>query len=67
MRDKNPWDSGWRLFLSSMLVIFGVLGILILVNLFFIKSKLEICHTYYPEISTISCFVSNYGLPARSK
>ena len=28
-------------------------------------AKLEICRTYYPEISTISCFVSPYGLPSK--
>ena len=30
-------------------------------------AKLEICRTYYPEVSWYSCLVSNYGLPARGK
>lgn len=28
-------------------------------------AKFEICRTYYPEVSAWSCFVSDYGLPAR--
>lgn len=35
---------------------------------FAIKSKRGVCSAYYPEISLISCFFSNYGLPpARGK
>lgn len=28
-------------------------------------AKLEICSAYYPEVSRLSCFLSNYGLPQR--
>lgn len=30
-------------------------------------AKLEICSKYYPEISKLSCLVSHYGIPPRSK
>ncbi len=32
-----------------------------------VTSKLEICRTYYPEISTYSCYMSNLGLPPKTK
>lgn len=32
---------------------------------FKVSAKLEVCRTYYSEISTKSCVLSDYGLPSR--
>lgn len=60
MRNKNPYDSGWRAWL-----IYGAFAILIIgiIWLFKIGPKLELCKTYYKELSTWSCWLSDYGLP----
>lgn len=49
--------------------LFGFLFVFVaglgLVYAFALAPKLELCRAYYPEISSFSCVVSNYGLPAR--
>lgn len=43
---------------------YGSVGLIVAVIVGFkTYSKLEVCRTYYPEISTISCYFSDYGLP----
>lgn len=60
MKNKSPWTD-WVI---VAVVGFGLIGFVA----YFVSiplAKLDVCKTYYPEISRWSCMVSNYGLPPR--
>lgn len=48
-------------FILFLIIFVGPILFLISIPL----AKLEICRTYYPEVSWYSCLISNYGLPPR--
>lgn len=64
-RWKNPWDSGWRNWLMNFMLLLLLMFLISLAYLFSWKPKLDVCETYYRELPRLSCFMSNYGLPAR--
>lgn len=59
----NPYDSGWRAVLLwiGFFLFFGNI-----IYWCFVNPKLEICKTYYSELSTMTCLISDYGMPPRS-
>lgn len=60
MREKNPWNEGWRLWVGLLSVFIPIVA---LIYFFVTAPKLELCATYYRELSKWSCLMSNYGLP----
>lgn len=60
---KNPWDSGWRAALIYSIIAVIVLS---LIWLFGVGPKVEVCETYYKELSLRSCVFSRYGLPYKN-
>lgn len=60
MKYRNPWDHGWR----RALIFAGTFGIVFaILYAFKLGPKLEVCRTYYKEMSTWGCVLSAYGLP----
>lgn len=56
-RYRRSWDS---VVVYSMAFLF----ICLLYGFFIVGPKMEICRTYYKELSTWSCLLSRYGLPS---